>query len=128
MQIFPLSTFQEFGKGRLVYKLLIYTTQKMKLPIQDFFSKGNCGFGHIYWKNLSEKTSSFVQWWMRDICMWWIFQHIWSTNECFFNLYYPFVSYINFFFYPYVVKEFANSKMQVTRRTTGCRPFWKNLK
>ena len=42
-----------------------YTAQKMKFSITDFFGKcdvatstvdvakstGNCGFGHIYWKN-----------------------------------------------------------------------------
>ena len=34
----------------------IYTAQKMKFSIKDFFIKydqirRNCGFGHIYWRN-----------------------------------------------------------------------------
>ena len=34
-----------------------FTTQKMKFSITDFFSKcaGNCGYGHIYWRNLNGK-------------------------------------------------------------------------
>ena len=38
-----------------------YTSQKMKFPIKYFLRKcdqtaGNCGFGHIYWRNSSWKT------------------------------------------------------------------------
>ena len=31
-------------------------------------SAGNCGFGHIYWRNLNRKTSFFVQWKKRRHC------------------------------------------------------------
>ena len=39
----------------------------MKFSIKDFYSDcdyigGNCGFGPIYWRNLSWKTSFFAQW------------------------------------------------------------------
>ena len=42
-----------------------FTAQKMKLSMKDFFSKchqirSSCGFGHIYWRNPSWKTSFFV--------------------------------------------------------------------
>ena len=45
----------------------ITTAQKMKFSIKDFFSKcDHCGFGHIYWRNLSWKTSFFVHWTLRN--------------------------------------------------------------
>ena len=28
----------------------VQSAQKMKFFIKDFFSKCDCGFGHIYWK------------------------------------------------------------------------------
>ena len=34
-----------------VSRIEAYTAQKMKFSIKDFLSKGNCGFGHIYWRN-----------------------------------------------------------------------------
>ena len=44
----------------------VYTSQKMKFSIKDFFCKCDqvavsCGFGHIYCRNPWWKTSFFVQ-------------------------------------------------------------------
>ena len=61
------------------------TAQKMKFSIKYFLSKcdqirrkletGNWGFGHIYWRNTSWKTSFFVQWVLLVLSFdsyWWI--------------------------------------------------------
>ena len=48
-------------------KLRIFSARVMKFSIKAFFSKydqtaENCGFGHIYWRNLLWWVSLFVQW------------------------------------------------------------------
>ena len=42
---------------------IVFTAQKMKFYIKDFFSKCDQirSFGHIYWRNPSWKTSFFVE-------------------------------------------------------------------
>ena len=66
-----------YMRVNLVVKYLVYctdtsikratiTAQKIKFSIKDFFSvtksAGNCGSGHIYWRNLQWKTLIFVHW------------------------------------------------------------------
>ena len=44
---------------------------------------GNCGFGHIYWRNPYWKTSFFVQWgqWKNpEKCIWFTRNFIWNES------------------------------------------------
>ena len=66
-------------------KQAIYTLQKMKFSVKDFFSKcdhiRSCGFGHIYWRNPSRKPWFFAQWYLHKF----IFEAIIRTKVKHFN-------------------------------------------